>query len=144
MKLRSLSIALISLHLPYLTAAQCSVCNSYSAALKSCQTTSANVTAVGGTMDTTSVHCMCISKSSTAQMNTCQGCDDSNTSLNLDISLLYAWYLTCKADEQWGDQQGVACWEGQPDNFLPCVEKTGGKGSDAIPGGSEVTSPATR
>lgn len=139
MKYRFPSIALFALHLPYLITAQCSACNSYSAALKSCQTTSANITAVGNIMDTTSVHCMCVSSSSATEMNTCQGCGESNFNLNLDLSLLLAWYNTCKADGQWGDQQAIACWEGQPNNFLPCFENTGGKGSSTIPGGSGLT-----
>ena len=55
--------------------------------------------------------------------------------LNLDIAALLAWYNTCEADESWGDQQAVACWEGQPENYLPCVENTVGKGSGPTLGG---------
>ena len=139
MKHRFLSIALFTLYLPHLITAQCSACDSYSAALKSCQTTSANITEVGNTMDTKSVHCMCVSSSSASEMNACQGCDESNINLNLDDVLLLTWYQTCKADSQWGDQQAIACWEGQPINLLPCIENTGGKGSGTTPGGSGLT-----
>lgn len=137
-------LALSTLHLPNLITAQCSACDSYSAALKSCQTTSANISAVGSTIDTKSVNCMCVSSSSATEMNTCQGCNEANLNLKLDTLLLLAWYNTCTADGEWGDQQGVACWEGQPINLVPCFMNTGGKGSGTTPGGSGVTSSASR
>ena len=115
--------------LPNLMSAQCANCDSYTAALKSCQTTSANVTAVGTTMDSTTIHCMCTTKSGVTEMNACQACDESNPSTDLAPLVLSAWTTTCTADGQFGDQQAASCWESQPSNFMPCVSKTEGSGS---------------
>lgn len=136
------AIALL-LHLfPTLISAQCAACDSYTAALTSCQTSSVNVTAVGTTMDATTLHCMCTSKSGVTEMNACEGCDESNPSSSLDLLLLAAWTTTCKADGQFGDQQAATCWESQPSDFLPCLSKTGGSGSGSVNGdtnsGSDV------
>ena len=121
--------------------AQCSACTSYIAALKSCQKTSANVTQVGSTMDTDTVHCMCTSSSSYAEMNSCTGCTYSDSSLyeDLDALVLFAWTTTCDADEQYGDKQAAACWHSQPSDYVPCVSKTGGNtggGSGTLSGGA--------
>lgn len=134
MKHLILPLALLTLQLPYLTTAQCPSCDSYTTALKSCQTTSTNVTAVGNTMGTTSVNCMCVAHSNAGQMNTCQGCYDINTDIN--ILVLLAWYTTCTAGQQFGAQQAVSCWESQPSNYMPCVSNTVGKGSGTTNGGS--------
>ena len=112
---------------PAQIAAQCSACNSYSDALKSCQKTGANVTAIGGNMDTSTVHCMCVSSSSYREMNTCAGCaETSDQTTLLDIEILLAWSTTCDADNQFGDKQAAACWQSQPDDYVPCVSDTGG------------------
>lgn len=143
--------ALFFLHLPHLIAAQCPACTSYTAALTSCQskTTSGNLTTTGSTIDTATVDCMCVSSSSTAQMNTCQGCALSSISSTtadnyVDTSLLLSWYYVCKAKDQWGDQQGVACWEGQPLDFVPCVSNTVKKGGGSTSGGSGGSDTAPR
>ena len=126
--------------LPTLISAQCADCDSYTAALTSCQTTSANVTTVGSTMDTTTLHCMCTSKSGVTEMNACQGCDESNPSTSIDLLVLAAWTTTCKADGQFGDQQAATCWESQPSDFLPCLSKTGGSGSGSGSAGGNTVS----
>jgi len=138
MKHVTLPLALFTIRLAHLITAQCPACDSYSAALRSCQKTSTNITAIGNTMDTSSVHCMCVSSSSATQMNTCQGCGDTN----IDARILGSWYNTCKADGQYGDQQAIACWEAQPGSFLPCVSNTVGKGSGTTTGGFGVTTPS--
>lgn len=135
-----LPITLSAALLPTLITAQCAACDSYSAALTKCQTASANVTAVGSTMDTTSIKCMCITSSSESQMNACQGCEESDPSTTFDALTLLAWTTTCTAYGNWGDQQAVACWEGQPSNDFPCFEKTGA--GNSIPG-SGITTGAT-
>lgn len=141
-----LSLAISLTTLPFLITAQCPACDSYTAALKSCQTTSANVTAIGGTMDTASVHCMCASSSNASLINTCQGCIESNplVSATLDFPVVLAWGTTCKAANQFGEPQAVACWQGQPGNYLPCVSKTVGNGGGSSAGGSGGTSLAPR
>lgn len=132
--------------LPTLISAQCNACDSYIAALKSCQTTSANVSDIGTTMDSTTLHCMCTSRSGVTQMSACQGCEESSPNASLDVILLSTWTTTCMADGQFGDQQAVICWESQPSNFLPCLSKTSGGGSGSgnlgggTNGGSDVAS----
>ena len=134
-------LAFFALSLPIVITAQCNACDSYTAALKSCQKTSANITEVGNTMDTTSIHCMCSTNSNAQQINACDGCWDSNPDVDLDITILLAWSTTCKADGQFGEQQAVACWEGQPGNFLPCLEKgTGTSGGPTSSGSGATTS----
>lgn len=123
--------------LPTIVSAQCAACDSYTAALKSCQTTSANVTEVGTTMDSTTIHCMCTSDSGDTDMNACEACVESTPSTNIEITVLAAWTTTCQADGQFGVQQAAACWESQPSNDLPCVSKTGGSGSGSVDGGTE-------
>ena len=130
------TVALFLSLVPTLISAQCAACDTYTAALKSCQTTSANVTAVGTKMDSTTIHCMCTAESGVTGMNACQACEESNPSESLDLPVLLAWTTTCQADSQFGDQQATACWEGQPSNILPCVSKTGGSGSGGIDGGT--------
>lgn len=139
------------LQFPHLVTAQCPACSSYTAALNSCQskTTSGNLTTTGSTIDTATVDCMCVSSSSTSQMNTCQGCALSSISSTtadnpVDTSLLLSWYYVCKAKDQWGDQQGVACWEGQPLDLLPCVSNTVKKGGGSTSGGSAGSDTAPR
>lgn len=90
-------------------------------------------------MDTTSVHCMCVSDSNATDMNTCQGCLEFNLNQTVSIQVVLAWYNTCKADEQFNDQQAVACWEAQPMNYLPCVANTGGKVIANLPPGGLPT-----
>ena len=99
-------------------------------------------------MDVPTIHCMCVSSSSAADINTCLGCYDTGSSTDTppDIEILSAWETTCKADENFGDQQAVACWEGQPSDFLPCVSNTGasgGVGKGTTTGLSSVTMSAT-
>lgn len=134
--LRLLSILVLLLPLfPALISAQCAACDSYTAALQSCQTTAANDTAVGTTTDSTTIRCMCSSKSNHTDMNACTACFQANPNTNLDISVLSAWTLTCAADAQFGDQQAAQCWQSQPDNVGPCFSQTGGSsfaGGDAI------------
>lgn len=132
------SVAFLWAFLSTLISAQCAACDSYTSALQSCQTTSANVTAVGTTMDSTTIHCMCTSKSGVTEMNACQGCEDTNPGTSLVDSVLAAWTLTCTADDQFGDQQAASCWEGQPDNVGPCLSQTGKSGS--VGGGDAITS----
>ncbi len=135
-------LTFFTLLLPTIVTAQCPSCDSYTAALKSCQTTSANITAVGDTMDTTSVQCMCVTKSDSATMNTCVGCWESNAEAQsfsnegFDVKVLQAWGTTCKADAQFGEQQAVSCWESQPSILLPCFEKSGGTTSGPTLGNS--------
>ena len=135
---RFLSIALFTLYLPHLIAAsQCSACDSFSAALKTCQTTGLNITAVGNKMDASTVHCMCVSSSSSTKMAGCSYCDGSIDEVTVDGYALMAWYDTCYADDTWGDQQAIACWESLPEDGMPCIENTGGKGSAFTSGGPE-------
>lgn len=126
---RLLAVALLLPLLPTPISAQCADCDSYTAALQSCQTTKSNVTAVGTAMDSTTLNCMCMSKSGVIDMNACQACDESNPSSSLDIILLSAWTTTCRAESKFGEQQAATCWESQPSNFMPCVAKTGTDGS---------------
>ena len=134
--LRLLSILVLLLPLfPALISAQCAPCDSYSAALQSCQTTSANDTAVGTPMDSTTIRCMCSSKSNVIDMNACTACFLADLNPDFTISVLTAWTLTCTADGQFGDQQAASCWQSQPDNVGPCYSRTGGSsfaGGDAI------------
>ena len=141
------AVALFLPLLPTLISAQCDACNSYSAALQSCQTTSAQVVDVGSTMDSTTLHCMCTSRSNVTEMNTCLGCDESNLSTTLNIAVLNAWTMTCKADARFGDQQAVSCWESQPGSIIPCVSTPSGSGSGTegsdTYGGSDVATSAS-
>ena len=99
-------------------------------------------------MDTTTVHCMCTTNSASATINTCVGCMESNPTdtdnADIDGIALAAWVTTCKADGQFGEQQAALCWQSQPTDYMPCVEKTGGK-SDLPTGaaGSGLTTSAT-
>ncbi|KAI4220291.1 MAG: hypothetical protein LQ349_008125 [Xanthoria aureola] len=135
--------SLFFFQLSHLVTAECPDCSSYSAALTSCQskTTSGNLTITGSKIDTGTVDCMCVSNSNTAQMNSCQGCYAASATLNtndedVDVSLLLSWYYVCKANDQWGNQQGAACWQGQPLDFVPCVSNTVKKGGGSASGGS--------
>lgn len=116
--------ALLLLKLPHLITAQCPACDSYSAALKTCQsqTTTSNLTTTGDTMDTASIECMCVKNSGTEQMDICHGC--LQNTLDWDVSLLLGWYITCSAKDDFGDEQAVACWEGQLDHLTPCFPAT--------------------
>lgn len=114
--------------LPTFISAQCAACDSYTAALQSCQTTNVNVTAVGATMDSTAIQCMCTSKSGATEMNACLVCEESNANSSLDTTVLLAWTNTCSAEGQFGDQQAATCWESQPNNELPCFSQTDGNG----------------
>lgn len=110
--------------------ALCSACSSYNAALSACSSNSVNVTAIGSPLNTAAIHCMCSDKNSGSQMNQCSGCSLTDTSDDDDTdepndSVLQAWVTTCVADTQYGDQQAVLCWEGQPTNPLPCYLKGG-------------------
>ena len=126
--------------LPTLISAQCASCDSYTSALKSCQTSS-NVTAVGTQMDPTTIRCMCSSKSGTTDMNACQGCLMATPDTDVSPTVLLAWTTTCTADSQFGDKQAAICWQSQPDNFIPCVSKNSGGsggGSGGTSGGGDV------
>ena len=143
--------SLFFFHLPHLVTAECPDCNSYSAALTSCQskTTSGNLTTTGSKIDTGTVDCMCVSGSNTAQMNSCQGCYAASATLNtndedVDVSLLLSWYYVCKANDQWGNQQGAACWQGQPLDYVPCVSNTVKKGGGSTSGGSGGSGTSSR
>ena len=73
-------------------------------------------------------------------MNTCQGCPQTTYALDWDASLLLEWYFTCKANDEFGDEQAVACWEGQPNDLAPCVSATvrsGAASSGGDAGGDE-------
>lgn len=74
-------------------------------------------------------------------MNACLGCEEANPVTDFNYVVSNAWVTTCKADVQFGDQQAVLCWEGQPTNFIPCVSKTTGSGSagGSTNGGGAVT-----
>ena len=134
---------LFSLNLPLLITAQCDACTSYGAALDTCQskTTSANLTMVGTTMDTAAVDCMCKTDSNQAQMNTCQGCAVSGTATTsledyVDQTVVSSWYFVCKVNDQWGNEQGAACWKGQPLDLLPCLSNSLKEGDGSTSGGS--------
>lgn len=71
-------------------------------------------------------------------MADCSYCDGSIDEVTVDGDALIAWYDACYADDTWGDQQAIACWEGLPDDKLPCVENTGGKGSAFTSGGPDI------
>lgn len=153
MNYRFLSVTLFTLVLPHLIAAsQCPTCDSFSAALKSCQTPGLNITDVGSKMNTETVHCMCVSSSSTTKTDDCLSCAGSanevtdvgsTDQVTVDVVALLAWYDVCYADDRWGDQQAVACWEGLLDGSASCYEKTSGKGSD-ITSPDPVASSASR
>ena len=123
----SYAALLLSL-LPALISAECAACDSYSSALHSCQSSS-NVTAVGTAMDTSTIHCMCTSRSGVTDMDACQACIEADPLTTLLPSVLFAWTETCSADAQFGDKQAALCWGSQPSNFIPCVSKSGGSGS---------------
>ena len=132
-------IALLTLLLPNLISAQCgSQCNSYTSALKTCQTSS-KVLAVGTPMDTKTIHCMCGGNTNLTAMNTCQDCWESNPTASSLPDVLFAWITTCTADAQLGDQQAVLCWQNQPDNSIPCYSSSGAV-SSAHGGGTVATS----
>lgn len=118
-----------------------STCNSFNAALKSCSTTSINITAVGNKMNTDTVHCMCVSSSSGAELGDCSECVEGADEVEVDNVALTGWYNTCIADGVYGDQQAVACWEGMLDNLwedsLLCMENALGEGSASTSGGPE-------
>ncbi|CAF9938618.1 MAG: hypothetical protein ALECFALPRED_007750 [Alectoria fallacina] len=142
------AVALFLPLLPTLISAQCAACDSYSAALKSCQTTSAQIVDVGSTMDSTALDCMCTSRSNVTDMNTCLACDEANLSTVLNIAVLNAWTMTCTADARFGDQQAVNCWESQPGSIVPCVSPSSGsgngsEGSDTDSGSDVATSAST-
>ena len=122
--------------------ADCSACASYDNAIKTCQTSS-HIIQVGTTMDSNTIHCMCSSKSNVTAMNACQACCEADPSLTLlsTVSVLAAWAATCQADIQFGDKQAALCWQGQPDNYIPCVSKSDGHGGT---GGSTNSSSTTR
>ena len=62
-------------------------------------------------------------------MADCSYCEGDIDKVTVDGDALIAWYDTCYIDDTSGDQQAVACWEGMPDNSLPCMENTVGEGS---------------
>ena len=117
---------------PALISAACDACTAYSKALSTCQKSASgttNVTAVGDVMDTSTINCMCRDSSSAAQINTCNGCWNSDPlGYSFDITVLLAWNYACKADDKYGEEQAVLCWEGQPLNSLPCFQKGGAGG----------------
>ncbi|KAK0512949.1 hypothetical protein JMJ35_004966 [Cladonia borealis] len=142
-----LSIALFTLYLPHLIAAsQCQTCDSFNAALKSCQTTGTNSTAVGSKTDTETVHCMCVSSSSSTEMADCAYCNEevSTDGVVVDGNVLAAWIDTCAADKTWGDQQAVACWEGQPGDSFSCTDAAGPGPDQVVGSASTPTRPATK
>ena len=99
-----LSIALFTLYLPHLIAAsQCQTCDSFNAALKSCQTTGTNSTAIGSKMDTETVHCMCVSSSSSTEMADCAYCNQevSAGGVVVDGYVLAAWMLALGLTKWW-------------------------------------------
>ena len=130
-------ITLASSFVSTLVSADCPACDSYNDALRSCQTSS---TAVGTSTDSTTIHCMCSSKSNVTDMNACQGCAETDPSLDLAPTVLAAWTTTCQADVQFGDKQAALCWQSQPSNYIPCVSKSDGSGGT---GGSEGSSGST-
>lgn len=130
-----LPLALLSPLLPTLTTAQCPACDSYQSALKTCQTPSANTLAAGSSMDVAGIQCMCTKESSAQELNTCQGCNNADLNLEIDVGALLAWTTTCQADGKFGDEQAVKCWMGQPSDPLPCFMKGSGSGS----GGGSLT-----
>ena len=125
--------------LPTLISANCAACDSYTSALGSCRS-SANVTAVGTTTDSSTIHCMCTSKSSLTDMNACQACIEADPSPDLLPTVLLAWTTTCRADVQFGDKQAALCWESQPSNAIPCFSRNTGSDSTggSTNGGSDV------
>ena len=140
----TLSLAFVST----LASADCDVCDSYNGALQSCQTTSSNVTEVGTSMDSTTIHCMCSSKSNVTDMNACQGCAEADPDSDLLATVLFAWITTCQADVQFGDKQAALCWQSQPSNYIPCVSKSDGSGgtsgsTSSGSGGSTTNSGST-
>ena len=145
-------LAYITLSLSFistLVSADCPACDSYNKALQACQTSS-NVTEVGTKMDSTTIHCMCSSKSNVTDMNACQGCAEADPSLTLlsTALVLSAWTTTCQADVQYGDKQAALCWQSQPSNYIPCVSKSDGSGgtggsTNSGSGGSTSSSGST-
>ena len=81
--------------------ADCPSCDSYSKALRSCGSSSANTTVLGSSIDDHTVHCMCSTSSNSATLNSCHGCIISDSTANLDLGLnsiaMSAWTYTCKA-----------------------------------------------
>lgn len=69
-------------------------------------------------------------------MKTCQGRPQTTYALDWDASLLLEWSLTCNANDEFGDEQAVACWEGQPNDLTPCVSATVRSGVRGGSGGS--------
>ena len=139
------SIAILLTILPVLISAQCAACDSYTNALESCQT-SVNVTAVGTKTDSTTIHCMCTSRSNVTDMNACQGCVESSPSTLFNAGVLLAWTTTCQADASFGDKQAALCWESQPSNSIPCTSEDNGSGSGnggTNSGGTVATSTAS-
>ena len=125
-----------------LVSADCPVCDSYDNAIKYCQTSS-HITQIGTTMDPSTIHCMCTSKSNVTDMNACKDCAEGDPSINLVslVSVLAAWATTCQANIQFGDKQAALCWQSQPSNYIPCVSKSDGAGGT---GGSTNSSSTTR
>ena len=76
-------------------------------------------------------------------MLACDECDGSIDTVTVDGAALIAWYDTCNADEKWGDQQAVACWEKADTHALVCLENTAGNGSSTTPGGPGAAASST-
>lgn len=125
--------------LPTLVSANCTACDSYTSALRSCGSR-INVTAVGTATDSSTIHCMCTSKSGLTDMNACKDCIEADPSPDLLSAVLLAWTTTCQADAQFGDKQAALCWESQPSNAIPCFSRDAESGSTggSTNGGSDV------
>ena len=136
----SVYVTLLLPALPTLISANCAACDSYTSALASCGS-GINVTAVGTKTDSSTIHCMCTSKSSVTDMNACQACIEADPSTDLLPGVLFAWTTTCQADVQFGDKQAALCWESQPSNAIPCFSRGAGGGSTggSTNDGSDVT-----
>ena len=117
----TLSLSLLSTPI----SADCPACDPYNSALQACRTKS-DVTAVGTPMDSTTIHCMCSSKSNQTDMNACQSCAETDPSVPLLSGVLFAWISTCQAQIKFGDKQAALCWQSQPGNFIPCVSRSDG------------------
>ena len=132
-----------TLWLPVSMAAQCTACESYNSALKSCQRTGINDTAVGEKMDTATIHCMCTTSSSYSQMldcSTCYGAAYPDVP-ELDTPVLLAWGDTCQVSQRFDENRAVLCWESLPEDNAPCLYKLGtAPGTDASTSGISALS----
>ena len=137
-------LTLISLALCFpapIFAAQCSQCDSYNAALKSCQKGGASLTDVGSDIDADAVHCMCKTASSATLIAACEDCAYLNPANTVDITVLSAWFQTCTAASGFGDAQAVQCWQGNDVDCYSGDPSLGGAASVTFTGAASSSAP---